>query len=225
MLLWQYVLAADNQLDLSDPATGDAWLAEQPWGLKAVTAEGGRLPFSPPWDQGQKQEWRACVLALRSVVKRLNGYRVRRPVASGRHEQKRADSLFAHYLGLLKLVPTAAPRRRGPRRPLARATFLGLRAVPTAERGVQPVRRVTLRNPTEWLHEPEVFWQCVFYSCVSSSIDPVCETCGKPFGPTPTGRHSRARVCQRCKWNQWKERQPKTELRKRWALDKRKQRW
>src|SRR5262245_5891384 len=81
MLLWEYLLAADDAEDLADPDDGWAWFGKQSWTPKE-TNEAGEIvgPGIPEWDKDTRRQWTLCVQSLRSVAHRQTTWRPRRPI-------------------------------------------------------------------------------------------------------------------------------------------------
>jgi hypothetical protein len=223
MMTWEFVLRADDDNDLSDPANGQKWFNAQPW-----------MPTPPPpaWGGDQQQQWRRCVLALRSLAKRLKRRQPRHLAAESRSDQLDADVLFRQYLNMLRLRLDVAPRKRKRDESrlnldaipaLSAAALRGLRVVPTVVRGWPAERMAIPRSAREHWYEPEVFWQCVFYSLVAGEVEPVCGACGSPLDPTPQGRPPRRKYCKRCQYAEWRRKQSPERMRKKWRQDKRRQ--
>src|SRR5437867_3435171 len=110
MQLWEYVLRADSQHDLSRPAAAVRWMAREQHGFPyhpAWAGPGEEIPrcsglddLPAEWPVRLAAEWRAAVHTLRDLARRLKGDRTgRAPAISVR----RADEVFLYYVGELKV--------------------------------------------------------------------------------------------------------------------------
>jgi hypothetical protein len=200
---WKLVVDADDAQNLEDPENGWAWFRQ--W------AEARRL--SPdPWFKlkQERDQWRKCVLALRSVVARTTSVRPKRAAPPDDVEDRKHDRLWNDYLSRLVLQVTGRGyvASRGGKLPFEAGAVSEL--CPTKELPATrevPARRVVLR-PDKDLNTPDAFWQVVFGSLApppGAVVPVVCQTCGKEL-PTTTkdGKRSWRRICKACADAAWK---------------------
>jgi hypothetical protein len=231
MRLCDFVLAADDSLDLADPASATRWLQERPWWVHAgLDADEGTRPVCPFLSEAGRRRWRLCVWTLRSMARRLGRRKVRREAPSDAAALYAMDELFKDHLERMRLaVVTREPPRR--KQSLAgadalnAATFAGVTLGPTWEGPNGERHPVPLPLVDRYLHDLDVFWQCTFYSLVMTAALPVCSECGRPLEATsPTGRPTRQQVCDACRWKRWRRKQSTRKMRSKWKEDKRNQR-
>lgn len=227
MQFWEYVLTADQQLDLAQPSKALTWLHEQPWGIRGE------------WTPETKSKWIHNVLTLRSLARRLKSKRLRRPAPKGEENDCTADYTA---FGYLKLMHSCIMASRGG--PLSSRSFRGLGLLPTYAlpspmpmdlEGKTTIRRLAIEISAEsensdaqrrvffWRDDGDVFWQIVFHSLFADSGPALCRTCGAALGnSTPTGRKKKQTQCGRCRYKAWYRQQPAEMKRKRWRHDYRK---
>jgi hypothetical protein len=225
MLLWKYVMRVDDEQGLADPDRGFEWFKSHRWVPERVGPDGAVTKLLRKWDLVAREEWQQCVLVLRSLGQRLGGYRPKQPVPVAPEELSVADRVFGAYLKKLRAVCKPRPRKDGKRQPLGRKNFTGIHLCPTmapqmGDRG----QREVIFNPIDHFDDMDVFWQSVFYSLVSDSIDPVCKSCGQRLVPSKGGRLSRREKCPRCTNQSWYKKRPTNEKRKAWKEAQRRRR-
>jgi hypothetical protein len=224
MWLWQYILKADDRVDLADPNRGYEWFRQRPWVWTTVGPDGERVPHLRRWSDAERREWTSVIHALRSLARRITPTRPRRCTPDGERGHRAADKLFRRYLNRLRLDPVGAPYVRGRGRGLLRRP-VRLRLLPTSDPTLaRPGERRTVANPiAEWANL-DIFFQSAVASLVVDEIESVCEECGAPFGPTPRGRRSRRSVCAKCSFQRWRRKRRTVGLRELWKSQKRRQR-
>src|SRR5437870_2580049 len=67
MRFWEYLLRADSERDLCEEDAARDWLFSQPWWPRSDA----NIPWSLPWTDPAKEAWKSNLLALRSIVARL----------------------------------------------------------------------------------------------------------------------------------------------------------
>jgi hypothetical protein len=211
MRLWQYLLAADRKLNLSEPRTAAAWIAAQPWGLPAAAASTPwNLPAGPA--AAALDGWEANVLALRSVAVRLRKARKVRPVSG--MSPGEADLRVEFYVGYLRPFPDA--ERTGRTHVLTDKTYKGLRLFPTYRAPDRPGRPLMIaaaeleagvpKSDVWWLDGALLFWQFIFWGLLEDAGPVICQGCGKRLAAyTKTGRKSRLAKCARCRDKAWRD--------------------
>lgn len=228
MMLWQYVLGADNDLDLVDGARALAWLKATDYFPQFSEWRGGPRCEPPPgcWTDAHVEFFRANLLALRSLGARLKGFKSREP----RGKELAADKALMDYVRYLR-YEVAQKGRGGSHfapRPLDRRNFDGLKVVterPEDAEGWLVGRWQGLDVHQEFvLLELDMFFASAFLSMVMEGLQPICGRCGQTLEPTPTGRKPRAKFCKACQFKAWEESQTPEEKRKRWREGKRRQR-
>jgi hypothetical protein len=227
MILWRFVLSADDELDLADPERGRGWFARQPWMPTTTDECGNRSPsynrsMDGEWDLYWRQgKWSACVLTLRSLARRW-GHRTKRPCPTDRISQLRADRLATEYVVRVVHSPIQKPRLRGKTQPFNRKNFFHLAGRPTRmdDRGFLTL----VAQPFDFWYLLSVFWQSVFFSFFSGETQPYCERCGNPIERTPQGKLSKRRWCRACAFPAWKAKQTPEYLREKWKREKQRQR-
>lgn len=246
MQLWEYVLKADAEYDLSSPAAVSAWIYQQrPSGF----------PFHPGWvdssfDQGDRsirfsdrsfadlgqtswpsevvQRWQDAVHSLRDLARRLKGCRTgRKPDI----DPKVADMVFSENVAELRpvvMMQLGTPWEPGDDTPpLIRKNFAGLRlaADPRIEVLTAALRAKDKESAVEATSLfirafTAVFWQSVFGSMLTDYFAPICATCGVRLGLTPKGRRPRAGKCRRCQQAEQYASEPLEVKRARWRKNK-----
>ncbi len=221
MRLWEYVLAADDKIDLVSERSGRAWAASSQ-GLRAAKvytlgeddeAVGPALNGDVTPDEWDA--WRLNVRAFRSVVARLTD---RKPRRAAGVKPMEADKVLVEHVSRLEVVIDRAEDKApvdlrkkdpfGPQTPLSKDTFRGL--------------FVARRNGAGSVAD---YWQPVFLSIVGPGYTkPVCGDCGEPLSPTKTGRTSTAERCKGCTFKLWRSKQPIEDLRASWRKDQQKKR-
>jgi len=224
MWLWQYILRADDRVDLADPDRGYDWFRQRPWVPVTVGPEGEPVPYLRRWRDAERREWTMFIHALRSLASRITLTGPRRCAPDGERGHRAADKLFRRYLHRLRLDPVGAPSAAGRGRGLFRRP-VSLRLLPTVEPTlVQPGERCPVANPIDVWHNLDVFFQSAVASMVVDAIESVCEECGTPFGPTRRGRRSRRRVCAKCSFQRWRRKRGTVGMRELWKSQKQQQR-
>jgi hypothetical protein len=188
MLLWQYVLAADRERDLTDPSAALEFIRGQPadprWAFSS-SPQGWDLEYDKV-----AEDWAIGVRALRSLARRLKRVRSTRapdidPLA--------ADDVLDKYVG--KLRPRVHRHDPGKGGMTAKGCG-GIRLAPT----LTPAIHSGFSNQRQ---EVDYFLQRVFGSLLVPDIEPVCKGCGADLPPTGSGRPSRRNTCKRCQWKAW----------------------
>jgi hypothetical protein len=224
MWLWEYILKADDRLDLADPVRGYDWFRQRPWVPMTVGPGGERVSCLRRWSDAERREWTSLIHALRSLAGRITLTRPRRCATDGERGHRAADKLFRRYLHRLRFDPVGAPDVRGGGRGLFRRP-VRLQLLPTVEPTLaRPGERRPVVNPiAEWANL-DVFFQSAVASMVVDAVESVCEECGTPFGPTRRGRRSRRSVCAKCSFQRWRRKRGTAGLRELWKSQKRQQR-
>jgi hypothetical protein len=222
MRLYEYLLAEDARYDLHDLGAATSWLFGRPW-WPQDDPDGSRTGNPGFWREEDQAAWQRNILALRSLARRLARKRVRHGFPDTPHDRRLFDKVLREHLARMRLVVRDDGRRvKGVRPALSRASFVGLTPWPTLEQGgiVTPM----VPDVANFCRLG-VFWQCVFYSLVSGDFAPACERCGTLLpARTKTGRASRQKLCEGCRWASWWARQPAARKRAKWRKDKRSQR-
>src|SRR5262245_14114844 len=213
MQLWELLLRDDQRLDLSKPENALEWLLSRPWGIQG----GGDW-----WTERARSNWIDNILALRSLARRLKKKRLRRPVPgeAGLGEMM-ADRRLATYVGMLRvgLDYVQTGRIEG----LSTRTFKGVVILPSVTQHTGE-RIAEIPPPANfWRDYLEFFWQVVFQTFVTDSGPAVCKDCGASLGDkTPTGRTKKQQQCGRCRWREWRKKQPQGRMRRKWRTDAKK---
>jgi hypothetical protein len=211
VLLWEYLLTNDEQLDLAKLEQAREWFLASPWSYD----EG--LGW---WTPRAQSNWKRNLLALRSLACRLKGRRTARPGRTALADDLRADQVLFEYVRMLRPVPTfletAGTKGLSPDR------WCGIMHCPGV-RGAGGERLATAEDPAlYWQDDFDFFWQAAFLSFVSDTGPRFCEVCGQSLdATTPKGRPSRRRTCGRCNWRRWWGKQPASSRRKKWRRDQR----
>jgi hypothetical protein len=135
-----------------------------------------------------------------------------------------ADAVFSRYVGMLR-VATRMQNVPGHAGLVDARTFLGLEMFPTVTKGRE--RKPCSPSPAcFWLNDLDFFWQCVFLSLADGTGGVYCAVCGKELAPEQgrarkgrkpkSARPSRQRLCNTCRNREWKARQPRAVLQKKW---------
>jgi hypothetical protein len=201
MQLWEYLLAEDRRLDLANLKNAGIWLLERPWWPKGSDRKGDPAL----WNEPAKCNWKQNILCLRTLAQRLKSKR--RPASAEEQVQEiMAQKTLFDYLEKLRV--TAMPIGNSFRAAVLPTQANGNLAGPPPEPYF----------PMDGLH---VFWQAVFFSFVDGAGAPVCERCGVDVaGKTKTGRAKKRRLCDRCRYKQWRAAQPPEKMRAKWRQDK-----
>lgn len=212
-LMWEFVLAADDAIDLADPGRGEPWyrkigkLYGEPFDRPApeqspeLALLRAKYPLPPPWPESVRETWTTGIRALRGVARELHGVKTR-PPGKGDHQY-----VMATYLDLLRI------------------SFVDgfARPMPYA-----PIRELPAGAEWDAKHANGIsgFFQRVFGSLVelAPGVFPVCAKCGRAMPPTDTGRASRAELCKSCKFKKWSSSRPDAEKRARWRRDQKRHR-
>jgi hypothetical protein len=187
---WRFFLTADKRLDLTDTFRGRHWaihslpkMTPMPDGSVAWIGDDGpfmaaraRLWWMPEGvSPEERKQWEASVRSVRSVAKRVKGFRGRPPGI----EPKHADRVMDRYLHFLRprLIDVKSPRRAAER----------IRLLPD--------------EPADDTFDAKAsyFFALVFGSFLNGFADPVCQECGRELRPTAQGRINRAVHCPRCR--------------------------
>jgi hypothetical protein len=191
---WEYLFTEDQRLNLADADQPDQ--AERLYGvLQGMAGPDAELPAVSALD------WRWNLLALRTLARYLKKKRLKR----GRNEclpTEQALAIQREYLRGMCVVPI----------PIAKPSAVVI--LPTSEDGVPLVPGRPCGTAANAFR---VFWQGTFFNMLGGEDRPVCRRCGKSTaGTTPKGRKQRRTLCDRCYWKNWREKQPKDAMRKRW---------
>jgi hypothetical protein len=210
MKLWEYLLAANKKLDLSDPERARKWFCSQPWWGAPALGEG------VGWTERAREKWPSNLKTLRSLARRLKGTRSKQPFSA---EDRQADRVLHDYLGMLRVCVN--DKRPVLTDPWTKKTFGGLVVLPTWSDSRHPATHPFF-TPILYLQDDlDFFWQCVFYSLVSDGGEVFCAGCGRPLGDkTPGGRPKKQQLCDRCRWRKWRVKQPLEKMRAKWREDK-----
>jgi hypothetical protein len=229
MLLWEFLLRCDKDLDLSDGERALAWLKATAYFPHFEMGRGGEQcePPSGCWVATHAEFFRERLLALRSLAARLKGFKSREP----RGNELVADVVLKDYVRY-RTFRVAQKRAAGSDdsspRPLDRCNFDGLKL--TTERPSEAEEWLVGRwkgldtNQEFVLLELDKFFASAFVSMVSDGIEPICGRCGRELEPTPKGRKPRAKFCKACQFAAWQDAQTDEQKRERWKRDKRQQR-
>lgn len=226
MQWWEYVLQADRERDLTDPAAAAEWFTPVPRRLRLFV----RLKWEDdpkPFEGAVSEKWQEGLRALRSLAGRLKGVQTRKP---GVHPSD-ADWVFRGYVGRVRIEIEDDQDEKEMEEhllkhdklpPLTAATFRG---VSIGWGTYLPLKREKELGKywSQVAEAVDCFWRIVFGSLATDQLPPICADCGVPLCG-PRGRKSRAERCKRCTFKAWYARQPKNELRKRWRGDKAEQR-
>lgn len=209
MQFWEFLLEADQRLDLADETNALSWLRARPW-----TA--GTEPSW--WTERARANWKPSLLALRSLARRLKKKRLRRPAPDGLANDLDADRIAYDLVGLLRVQVQIRPVAGA--MGLSGKTYAGLRVVPSATVG-DGSRTAVFPDPTQfWRDDLGFYWQFVFFTLLSESGPAVCERCGEALGETtPTGRPKKQKLCKRCSWQAWWAKQSTKKKRAKWRQD------
>lgn len=244
MYVWEYVLQADKDRDLTDLGQVVEWLAEaKTFSHVGEFDEGAIERLGEKWPVALAAMWVKNVNALRSIAARLKNKKARRSTIAALE----ADEVFHERIRMLRPailwnVPDDAIRPakredvtpksvadlggtvgrylRDVTIPLDSSNFVGIRLLPDlAHSAVTLLPQFDIRwaGPAVAL---DVLWQIVFGSMVDDYFQTVCAKCGVPLGLTPKGRRPRAGLCKSCANKQWLRNQPKEKLRERWKANK-----
>jgi hypothetical protein len=206
MQRWEYFLAADRRLDLSDVERAREWafpdaMAQLERAKEQAQAAGQRGPgfvlrdfkdqvpimatsgivsTSQKPNREDAAEWGQLVRALRSLAGREADYRGR----AAEIDPTEADAILDRHLRLME---------------------------PRVLIGPKPIKKIRTRfhpRPEAWRMATESFaaaaslyFQFLFASLVQP--DGVCGSCGRDLPPTGPGQASRARRCRTCKKKAW----------------------
>jgi hypothetical protein len=232
MHLYEYVLEADDRLDLAVVEVALAWLRDLPIGQWAGPPESGRLPLELSAAVLRRSDWSQNMFALRSVVHRMKGRRSRRPYPRSDLDLRQADLRFRYYVGKLQ-VGDDAPIEQDPR--AARRCWkhrLPMRAVIGPQTGFHWMPTLPMADETGKLlpglrvpidlkellgagrgfapalvldNGPDFFWQSVYLTILAGDMaPPLCELCGQFLKPSKTGLRSRRERCPRCNLKLWR---------------------
>lgn len=205
MELWEWLLKADQQFDLSNPKTALAWLEKSTWWSK-LNADHSK-PVMGLESESAQTDWKRNVLSLRALAKKMKKKRVRQSPAMPSFQE--ALAALQSAVGMLKVI--AVPVERPARLDILWLTYAVVYTKPDSDRA----QRVFF---------PEYFWPQVFRSFVEGG-SPVCERCGDDTGGlTKKGRQRRQRLCKKCRWLKWREKQSADTMRRKWRADKEEQR-
>jgi hypothetical protein len=224
MYRWQVLLRKENQsssYDMADVrnsqllwhssafADAETW-AYGPNAGGPVPADGwpasakGVFMFAPPTEK-DAADWRRAVMALRSVARRIAGYRKGKGLDRPELDARDADAVMEAY------VSRMSPRIQRGDKPMRAPP--PVRLVPNA-----PEKFATFADAAG------VYFQVIFGSLHPEFSDPVCPDCERTLPPTKTGRQSRASRCRNCtKKRSWLNLKPEVR-RKRMRDKKRNQR-
>jgi hypothetical protein len=219
MRLWEFIIQADNLLDIADPDSGWSWFRQQPW-VPRTERDGKQVPYLPKWTPEECATWRRCLPALRSIVARTTTARPERAGPANDSEDRMADKLWNSYLARLtpRAIGHAYDSSRGGKVPFGPDVVVDL--WPTDEEKGQVV------PPGVDLHKLDVFWLNVFASLAKVEVTVLyrCGSCGKSLPPvTKTGKRNWRTTCADCTTSAWKSRN-KDKVRSIWRRSKRKER-
>jgi hypothetical protein len=212
MRLFEYVLAEDRRLDLSDVQKTRVWLSERPWNVE------------PHLDDALSR-WTPNLLALRSVARRLQGGRGVRPCHG--MSDRDADMVLQEHLSCVCVWPVCAVTTSGA---LDFKDYRGLQVFPTYQPRDRPpgcrtvaVAELASDSPeaeTFWWDGASLFWQRVFLSLLQEGGPAICQRCGRQLvGLTPKGRPRKQSKCKQCAWRDWRAKQSPESMRERWKND------
>jgi hypothetical protein len=215
MQLWEYLLAEDKRLDLSDPARAWDWIRHQSW-----------MTTPARWTNRAQEAWPRSLQALKSIAARCRRKRPRTLTEEQSREYEELDSVAALYIDSLR--PAIVFRPRGPG--VLFADTFHFAVTPTEMMEFPPgsgeMQRVFVQRPTEHYFERDdwsVFWQVVFHGLLTGSGQAVCEVCGGLLGDkTPLGRTKKQRQCAKCRRKKWWDKQPIEKKREKWRIDNKK---
>jgi hypothetical protein len=212
--LVDHLLAEDKSHDLADVNRAAAWLADHAERWAYV-----------PGDVQALAGWDRNIQAVRSIARRLRSKKAARPAAIGDAE---ADAIAQRWLHSVSVWPLALDRK-GRGALLGKATFRGLRMIPTymaKDREARIVAWAELEagfpsGETWWWGGASVFWQLVFLGLFDGSGPAVCQMCGVPI-PEKTrkkGAPTKQRLCKSCRWKRWHSGLSQEAKRERWRAD------
>jgi hypothetical protein len=228
MLVWEFILTADNALDLSDGGRALAWLKATDYLAHFTLGRGGERCEPPPdcWTEAHDEFFRERLLALRSLGARLKGFKSREP----RRETLPSDVVLMDYARYLRfeVAQKGKAYKAFPPVPLDRRNFDGLkvRTARTDDAEEHLLRRWEGldEHQTHVLLELDKFFASAFLSMITTGTEPICGRCGQPLKLTPTGRKPRAKFCKSCAFKEWEDALTPEAKRERWKHDKRQQR-
>ena len=175
MLLWEYLLRADNELDLSCPDRAKTWFEKQPWIMWNSDANGNRGPDSVDWNMFDRNIWQNNLLAFRSIVARLKPKpkttKLRHPFPDTESDRFQFDGILQGVLGKMTVVPVKAPSR--PANSGDGAAFINEQQIPGQ----------IIQEPPTLISKKE-FDECRFFSDKSFA--------GLRIRPTRATRHGRS---------------------------------
>jgi hypothetical protein len=214
VLLWEYLLRRDEELDLSQPEAAKAWFLGPPWSYDAGLSW---------WTRKARSNWTRNLLALRSLALRLKGKRTARTGARDLQQDLKADDVLFEHVRMLRPVPTFL--EPASREGLSAETWHGIMHAPGV-RGPGGERVAAEEDQAlYWRDDFDFFWQAVFLSLLSDTGPGFCGQCGRELpAKTKAGRPARKRICPRCSYRNWWERQPKGKRREKWRADAKKKR-
>jgi hypothetical protein len=229
MRLWEFVIQADDDLDLANPAKGEKWFR-----ASAPATPLGAMPVPddreqwPRWSTQEGREWREAIIALRSIVRRTTTVRPRRPAPTGVWQEREADKLWHEYLLELspQIVNTSWKVPGRSRLSLGRHVEVHLRPTMVAHPvySLNPGKREYLSQSFGRGHVG-VFLSIVFGSLVQLTQPPVCKDCGVLFDTvTPRGRLVRRTICRRCTERKRYAKRDRKWLQEKWVRASRKRR-
>ncbi len=211
LTLWRHLLHLDGQLNLTDP---DAmrWAASRLRSDVPIVS-----PDSPGWDA-----WCERVQAVRSLAERVHRHpkRADRPPLSA----LAADAILNNHLDKLRVRVVNSGTKEG--KEVKDADGFVMKMPDT----VPPLEHYNIGGmrfePDRECGPEEAFWVRVFLSMVDerTRFVPLCPACSRPLPPTPTGKASRAALCDNCKAKKSLAKKPTDEVRKAAAERKRKSR-
>src|SRR5262249_38726709 len=65
----------------------------------------------------------------------------------------------------------------------------------------------------------DVLWQILFRDLLMEGGAVVCEQCAAVLSKTKTGRHTKQRRCDNCRWKNWRQKKSPEEMRAKWLAD------
>jgi hypothetical protein len=217
MKLWEYVIKADSQADLTDRDVGLKWI-EANWrvvGLPLYQPSDGGKP-SVMWSGGQRdlilQMFEEMIHTLRSIVPRLKACPTKRKAGIS------ADAADFNLRAVMRWVRLKPKFKESKGRRTAslftKGTFDGF------EYSLDDAPK---HEDAENLNIFTHFYGRVLLSLVIDNLGSYCSRCGKGLGLTPTGRIAKG-MCDACRYAARKAEDGGKAIREIWKRAKQKQR-
>jgi hypothetical protein len=234
MKIWEVILAEDRKSDLTQSGVYPDWYHSlfTSWKPPTINADGtvddaeefpgplGLLPFSAAWESADDELWAPQVegmwvervRSLRYAAKQVRKTRTRPPGI----DPTTARGVWAACVGALRLTL-----------PLGDRPFRGYRPIPAPGGAVARDIWVTLNDrQRELVTSIDALFQAAFASLAEGLENvPFCHDCHRALPiSSPTGRPSKATMCQKCAEARWRARKGVEGVRAQWRKNKRDER-